>query len=82
MITHKDRVLCFGSEWVFSLCEHFGTKGVVINASEEETFEEELVSAVLEIITVFSARLYGSRHHKNKPVLDVLREAAQEVSGT
>ena len=33
-------------------------------------FEEELVQDVLEIITVFSARLYGSRSHKNKQVLD------------
>lgn len=81
VITHKDRLLRFGSELVFSLCEHFGTEVVIINASEEASFEEELVSDVLEIITVFSARLYGSRSHKNKQVLDALREAAQEVSG-
>ncbi len=81
VITHKDRLLRFGSELVFSLCEQFGTEVVIINASEEASFEEELVSDVLEIITVFSARLYGSRSHKNKQVLDALREAAQEVSG-
>ncbi len=81
VITHKDRLLRFGSELVFSLCEHFGTEVLIINASEEATFEEELVQDVLEIITVFSARLYGSRSHKNKQVLDALREAAKEVSG-
>ena len=81
VITHKDRLLRFGSELVFSLCEHFGTEVIIVNASEETTFEEELVSDVLEIITVFSARLYGSRSHKNKQVLDALRDAAKEVNG-
>jgi len=35
VITHQDRLLRFGSELVFSLCEHFGTEVVIINASEE-----------------------------------------------
>ena len=81
VITHKDRLLRFGSELVFSLCGHFGIEVIIVNASEETTFEEELVSDVLEIITVFSARLYGSRSHKNKQVLDALRDAAKEVNG-
>ncbi len=37
---------------------------VIINQSEEPSFEEELAKDVLEIITVFSARLHGSRRHK------------------
>jgi putative resolvase len=81
VLTHKDRLLRFGSELIFSLCEHFGTEVVIINASEEASFEEELVTDVLEILTVFSARLYGSRSHKNRQVLDALRRAAREVSG-
>ncbi|EHJ14742.1 Transposase, IS607 family, partial [Crocosphaera watsonii WH 0003] len=32
-----------------------------------------------EIITVFSARLYGSRSHKNKKIIEQLREIAQEI---
>ena len=80
VITHKDRLLRFGSELVFSLCEHFGTEVVIINTSEEAAFEEDLVADVLEIITVFSARLYGSRSPKNKQVLAALRQAAKEVN--
>ena len=82
MITHKDRLLRFGSELVFSLCEQFGTEVVIINASEDCSFEEELVQDVLEMITVFSARLYGSRSHKDKQVLDALKAAANEVAGS
>lgn len=79
VITHKDRLLRFGAELVFSLCEQFGTEVVIINASEEAHFEDDLVQDVLEIITVFSARLYGSRSRKNKKILDVLKEAASEI---
>jgi putative resolvase len=79
VLTHKDRLLRFGADLVFMLCEHFGTEVVIINASEETTFEGDLVSDVLEIITVFSARLYGSRSHKNKKLVEALRAAAEEL---
>jgi predicted site-specific integrase-resolvase len=35
---------------------------------------------VLEIVTVFSARLYGSRSHENRKVMDELRKAAAQVA--
>lgn len=79
VIAHKDRLLRFGAELVFSLCEHFGTEVVIINKKGESSFEEDLASDVLEIITVFSARLYGARSHKNKKAMDVLKEAADEI---
>jgi predicted site-specific integrase-resolvase len=37
------------------------------------------VSGVLEIITVFSARLYGSRSHKNKQIVQQLKEVADQL---
>ena len=64
VISHKDRLLRFGSELVFSLCEHFSCEVVIVNASEDSTFEEDLAADVIEIVTVFSARLYGSRSHE------------------
>jgi Predicted site-specific integrase-resolvase len=82
VITHKDRLLRFGCELVFALCEHFGAEVVIVNASEEATFEEELVEDVLEIVTVFSAGLYGSRSHNNKEMLDALKKAASEAGGS
>jgi predicted site-specific integrase-resolvase len=80
VLSHKDRLLRFGSELVFSLCEHFGVEVIIINASEESTFEEDLANDVIEIVTVFSARLYGSRSDKNKQVMEQLQEVAKEVS--
>ncbi|MBD2384340.1 IS607 family transposase [Cylindrospermum sp. FACHB-282] len=82
VITHKDRLLRFGSELIFSLCEHFGTEVVIINRTEDSSFEEEeedLAQDVLEIITIFSARLYGSRNDKNKKIVEELRAVATRI---
>jgi len=79
IITHKDRLLRFGSELIFSLCEIFGTEVVIINRTEDSSFEEDLAQDVLEIITVFSARLYGSRSHKNKKLVEELKDVASRI---
>ena len=74
VLTHKDRLLRFGSELVFTLCELRGIEVVVIHRGEQPSFEEELAQDVLEIITVFSARLYGSRSRKHRKLLDTLAD--------
>ena len=78
VITHKDRLLRFGSELIFAMCEMQNIEIVIINKGEQPTFEEELAKDVIEIITVFSARLYGSRSNKNKKILEAL-DRGEEV---
>jgi len=73
VLTHKDRLLRFGSELIFALCEIQNIEIVIINKGEPPSFEEELAADVIEIITVFSARLYGSRSHKTKQMLGELK---------
>lgn len=81
VLTHKDRLLRFGSELVFAMCEEFETEVVIINKSSEElSFEQELVTDMIELITVFSARLYGSRSKKNKKLIDGMTQAVKDVS--
>ena len=75
VLTHKDRLLRFGAECVFALCEMQGIEVVIIHQGERPTFEEELAQDVLEIITVFSARLYGARSHKARKTIEALTEA-------
>ncbi|WP_104742811.1 IS607 family transposase [Helicobacter cinaedi] len=71
VLTHKDRLLRFGAELIFAICEAKEVEVIIINKGDENIkFEEELAKDVLEIITVFSARLYGSRSKKNKKLLD------------
>jgi predicted site-specific integrase-resolvase len=76
VLTHKDRLLRFGAELVFALCEIQAVEIVIINKGTEPSFEEELAQDVLEIITVFSARLYGSRSRKHKQIVDALKDVA------
>ena len=78
VLTHKDRLLRFGAELIFSICEMKCIEIVIINQGSEASFEEELAQDVLEIITVFSARLYGSRSRKNKKLMDNLKEAIEQ----
>jgi putative resolvase len=79
VLTHKDRLLRFGAELVFSLCAIKNIEVVIINQGDEPSFEEEIAKDVLEIITVFSARLYGSRSHKNKQLMDKLQAVVVDV---
>jgi predicted site-specific integrase-resolvase len=73
VLTHKDRLLRFGAELIFALCEARQIEVVIINQGDEVSFEEELAQDVLEIITVFSARLYGARSHKNKRLVEAAK---------
>ena len=69
ILTHKDRLLRFGSELVFQICDYFGVEIEIIEQKKDLTDEQVLAFDVLEVITVFSARLYGKRSHKNKKAL-------------
>jgi len=79
ILTHKDRLLRFGAELIFNICEAKDVEVIIINKGEENIkFEEELAKDVLEIITVFSAKLYGSRSKKNKKLLADIQKVVEE----
>jgi putative resolvase len=65
-------LLRFGAELVFAICEIKTVEIVILNQGEDTSFAQD----VLEIIAVFSARLYGARSKKNKNLIDGLKAAA------
>ena len=80
VLTHKDRLLRWGAELVFAMCAEFETEVIIINKSKESvTFEQELVPDMIELITVFSARLYGSRSQKNQKLIEGMAQVVKEV---
>ena len=79
VITHKDRLLSFGAELVFAMCELQGIEIVIMHQGAPPAFEEELAQDVLEITTVFPARLYGSRSHQARQWIDALKWAQEQA---
>lgn len=78
VINYKDRLLRFGSEIIFEICKYHNVEVVVVTESECKTYEEELVEDVLSVITVFSAKLYGSRSNKNKRIVEESKKMFKE----
>jgi len=66
ILNHKDRLLRFGADLVFDLCRHFGVEVIVLESRPDRSFEMELAADVIELMTVFSSRLYGRRSHQNR----------------
>ena len=60
VLENKDRLLRFGADLIFRLCAAQGIEVVVVE-DQPLSFEASLARDVLEIITVFSSRLYGAR---------------------
>ena len=79
VLTRKDQLLRFGAELVFSICELKNVEVVIINQGEEPSFEEDLEKDVLEILTVFSARLYGSRSSRSQKLIKGMKQAVSEL---
>ena len=65
VLTHKDRLLRFGSELIFRICQESGTEVRVIEEEKILSDEQQLAFDVIEIMTVFSAKLYGKRSAQN-----------------
>ena len=79
VITHKDRLLRFGAELIFSICEAKEVEVVIINKGQEKaSFEEDLAKDVQEFITVLSSRLYGLNSKKNQKLIDNLSKAVND----
>lgn len=65
ILNHKERLLRFGSELLFKICAFFDITVIVIEEKIKD-FNQDLTESVIEIMTVFCAKLYGSRSHQNK----------------
>ena len=79
VINYKDRLLRFGYEMIEQVCDYHHVDIEIINHTEDKTFEQELVEDMMAIITVFSSRLYGSRSHKQKQIVNESKKLFDKV---
>jgi len=80
VIPFKDRLFRFGFELFEKFCDIHGVQIEIINQTEDKSYEEELVEDVLSIIVVFSAKLYGSRSHKNKKLKQEMTKMVESLN--
>lgn len=69
VIITKDRLLRFGAELLFQICKALQVEVVILDAPQEVSHAQQLTNDLVEILTVFSSRLYGSRSKKNLSAL-------------
>jgi predicted site-specific integrase-resolvase len=65
VLTQQDRLLRFGSQLLFKFCELHNVAVVILDEEKKLDFESELTRDVIELMTVFTARVYGKRSHRN-----------------
>lgn len=73
VVMYKDRLVRFGFELIESICKFHDVEIEVID-NTEKTEQEELVEDLVQIITVFSARLSGKRANRAKQIITELKE--------
>jgi predicted site-specific integrase-resolvase len=64
VVEHKDRLTCFGFNYIEQWMGMQGRKIEVINLAENG--KEDLIQDFVSIVTSFCARLYGQRRSKRK----------------
>lgn len=62
VITNKDRLSRFSTDFIIWLFEQYGCKTTILSDNEHEG---ELHDDLMEVLTVFTARYYGKRKYKN-----------------
>lgn len=77
VILHKDRLVGFGFELIQLLCELHNVDIEIIDKSERSN-EEELTDDLIEIITVFANKLYGSRSKKTKTLIERVSDVTRD----
>jgi len=64
VISYKDRLCRIAYELIENILKEYSNCDILIENNEDKSSEEELIEDMLQIVTVFSSRLYGIRSYK------------------
>lgn len=81
VILYKNRLVHFGFEVVQLLCDLHNVEIEIIDNSEYRD-EKELTDDLIQIITVFANRLYGSRSKKTKDLIERISDVTRDENHT
>ena len=77
VVLHKDRLVQFGFELIQLLCDLHDVKIEIIDNSERSN-DKELTDDLIEIITVFANKLYGSRSKKTRTLIERVSDVTRD----
>ena len=80
VILYKDRLVRFGFELIQLLCDLHDVKIEIIDNSERS--KEELTSDLIQVVTMFANRLYGSKSKKTKTLIERVSDATRDENRT
>ena len=64
VITYKDRLCRIGYDLLEFIFTKYSRTKIIIENDKEKNINEEITNDLIEIITVYSSKLYGARSHK------------------
>jgi len=65
-IAYKDRLCRIAYDLIADLLIENSETKIIIENKSDHSFEQELADDMIQIVTVFSSRLYGMRSYKNR----------------
>ena len=81
VILYKDSLVRFGFELIQLLCELHDVKIEIIDNSERSK-DEELTDDLIQIVTLFANRLYGSRSKKTRDLIERVSDVTRGENRT
>lgn len=81
VILYKDRLVRFGFELIQLLCELHAVEIEIIDNSEQSK-GGELTEDLIQIVTLFANRLYGSRSKKTKTLIERVSDVTRDENRT
>jgi predicted site-specific integrase-resolvase len=76
ILTHKDRLLRFGSEIIFQICQFLGVQITLLRDEPDKPPMEQFCTDLVEIMTVFCSKIYGHRSHQNRKCSSLSKNTA------
>ena len=64
VVSYKDRLCRIAYDLIENIVKNYSNCDIIVENEEDKSPEEELIEDMLQIVTVFSSRLYGIRSYK------------------
>lgn len=68
VVTYKDRLCRIGYDLIFHILTTYSGTNIIVENKVDKTIAQEITEDLIEIITVYSSKIYGTRSYKNEKI--------------